>query len=136
MEQQPGREWRFGDGFAGGFGGVDVDGFFGGDGVMPSSPPGMGVGGVGWGFGVYEDPIEGEGEGEGGGVGWGDYHVEGGEGGGVEEAVAEKVEKVGVGQGIIGDQMLGQGVGEKVVMGLRVDGNGRAVVDFGGLAAG
>lgn len=75
---------------------------------MPSSPPRMG-----WGFGVYEDPVE-----EGGWVGVGD----GGQGG--EGKVEVEVEVVGRGEGEV----------ERVVRGLRVDGNGRAVVDFAGLS--
>lgn len=62
---------------------------------MPSSPPG-----VGWGFGVYEDPVE---------------------GGEKEEGMVERE---------------GEGEVEKVVRGLRVDGNGRAVVDFAGASRG
>lgn len=66
---------------------------------MPSSPPG-----VGWGFGVYEDPVEG-----------------GKDEGREEEGMVEVGGEVEV---------------EKVVRGLRVDGNGRAVVDFAGASRG
>lgn len=75
---------------------------------MPSSPPRLG-----WGFGVYEDPVEGE--------GWSEY------------ALPEEGES---GEGKEVETGVGGGAVEKVVRGLRVDGNGRAVVDFGGLGAG